>query len=65
MEQPSMRTDAPSTAAATDLGEGVLSTEQLLVMYRKMVLIRRVEESLLELAESGKIRRRDAYRHWP
>ena len=32
-----------------------LSTEQLLDMYRKMVLIRRVEESLLQLAESGKI----------
>jgi pyruvate dehydrogenase E1 component alpha subunit len=55
MEQPSLRTDAPSSAAATDLGEGVLSTEQLLAMYRMMVLIRRVEESLLELAESGKI----------
>ncbi len=32
-----------------------LSTDQLLDMYRKMVLIRRVEESLLQLAESGKI----------
>jgi pyruvate dehydrogenase E1 component alpha subunit len=46
-----MRTDAPSTSAAADLGEGVLPVE----MYRMMVLIRRVEESLLELAESGKI----------
>ena len=55
MEQPSLRTDAPSSAAASDLGEGVLTTEQLLAMYRMMVLIRRVEESLLELAESGKI----------
>lgn len=32
-----------------------LSNEQLLDMFRKMVLIRRVEESLLQLAESGKI----------
>lgn len=55
MEQPSLRTDAPSSAAATDLGAGILTTEQLLAMYRMMVLIRRVEESLLELAESGKI----------
>lgn len=55
MVQPSLRTDAPSSAAASDLGEGTLSTDQLLEMYRKMVLIRRVEESLLELAESGKI----------
>lgn len=37
------------------MAEGVLSTEQLLAMYRIMVKIRRVEESLLELAESGKI----------
>lgn len=55
MVQPSLRSDAPSSAAATDLGEGVLSPEQLLKMYRMMFLIRRVEESLLELAESGKI----------
>jgi pyruvate dehydrogenase E1 component alpha subunit len=55
MVQPSLRTDAPSSSAAADLGEGVLSVDQLLDMYRKMVLIRRVEESLLELAESGKI----------
>lgn len=55
MEQPSLRTDAPSSLAATNLADGVLSTEQLLQMYRRMVLIRRFEESLLELAESGKI----------
>ncbi len=55
MDQPSLRTDIPSSAAATDLGEGVLSREQLLQMYRTMYLIRRVEESLLELAESGSI----------
>ncbi|MGL4649981.1 MAG: thiamine pyrophosphate-dependent dehydrogenase E1 component subunit alpha [Caldilineaceae bacterium] len=55
MVQPSLRTDAPSSSAAADPGEGVLPVEQLLQMYRTMVLIRRVEESLLELAESGKI----------
>ncbi len=55
MEQPSLRTDAPSSLAATNYASGVLSTEQLLQMYRRMFLIRRVEESLLELAESGKI----------
>ena len=33
----------------------ILPTEQLTEMYGTMVLIRRVEESLLELAESGKI----------
>lgn len=55
MEQPSLRTDAPSSLAATDYHPGVLPTEQLLQMYRRMFLIRRVEESLLELAESGKI----------
>jgi pyruvate dehydrogenase E1 component alpha subunit len=55
MEQPSLRTDAPSSLAATDYASGVLPTEQLLQMYRRMFLIRRVEESLLELAESGKI----------
>lgn len=32
-----------------------LPVEELLEMFRKMVLIRRVEESLLQLAESGKI----------
>lgn len=55
MVQPSLRTDAPSSSAATELGEGVLPVEQLTQMYRTMFLIRRVEESLLELAESGKI----------
>ena len=44
-----------STVAANSFKEGVLSTEQLLKMYRTMFLIRRVEESLLALAESGKI----------
>lgn len=44
MDQASLRTDAPSSAAATELGEGVLSTEQLQQMFRTMVLIRRVEE---------------------
>jgi pyruvate dehydrogenase E1 component alpha subunit len=55
MAKASMQTDAPSTAAATELGEGILPTDQLIGMYRTMFLIRRVEESLLELAESGKI----------
>lgn len=55
MVQASLRTDAPSSAAKTDWDEGVLSTDQLLAMYGTMVLIRRVEESLLDLAESGKI----------
>ena len=44
-----------STVAANSFKTGVLSTEQLLKMYRTMFLIRRVEESLLALAESGKI----------
>ena len=44
-----------STVAANSFKAGVLSTEQLLKMYRTMYLIRRVEESLLALAESGKI----------
>lgn len=51
----SLRTDAPSSEALSEWDKGVLSTEQLLEMYRSMVLIRRTEESLLQLAESGKI----------
>lgn len=38
-----------------DTGSASLPTDQLLEMFRNMVLIRRVEESLLQLAESGKI----------
>ncbi len=41
--------------ALTKLKAGVLELSQLKDMYRKMYLIRRVEESLLEMAESGKI----------
>jgi pyruvate dehydrogenase E1 component alpha subunit len=51
----SLRTDAPSSEAGSEWKKDALSTEQLLDMFRKMVLIRRVEESLLQLAESGKI----------
>ena len=45
-----------ATAAEVTVGSvPQLPLEQLLRMYRMMYLIRRVEESLLELAESGKI----------
>lgn len=45
-------TAAPGAEHATP---EVLPTEQLTDLYRRMILIRRVEESLLQLAESGKI----------
>src|SRR5690606_15110413 len=51
----SVQADRPSSQAATAVEADVLSNEQLTQMYRTMYLIRRVEESLLELAESGKI----------
>lgn len=51
----SMDASIPSSQAMNGLAHGVLATEQLLQMYRTMVLIRRVEESLLQLATSGKI----------
>lgn len=51
----SIQADRPSSQAATTLEAATLSNEQLTRMYRSMYLIRRVEESLLELAESGKI----------
>ena len=51
----SLTTDLPSSQAATSLDHVDLPTDQLKEMYRIMVLIRRVEESLLDLAESGKI----------
>lgn len=41
--------------ARKDIEPVALPNDVLLSMYRKMVLIRRVEESLLELSESGKI----------
>jgi acetoin:2,6-dichlorophenolindophenol oxidoreductase subunit alpha len=51
----SLTTDLLPENAITKLKSGVLELDQLREMYRKMLLIRRVEESLLEMAESGKI----------
>lgn len=51
----SMDASVPSSLARNGFAQGVLPTDQLLQMYRMMVLIRRVEESLLMLATSGKI----------
>jgi pyruvate dehydrogenase E1 component alpha subunit len=51
----SLETDLLPEQASTKLEPGALPTEQLMSMYRTMLLIRRVEESLLEMAESGKI----------
>lgn len=51
----SVDTDVLSSRADTVIDAAVLSNEKLTGMYRDMYLIRRVEESLLELAESGKI----------
>ncbi len=51
----SVEADILSSRADTVIEPAVLSNETLTKMYRDMVLIRRVEESLLELAESGKI----------
>jgi pyruvate dehydrogenase E1 component alpha subunit len=51
----SVQADILSSKAATEVEADILSNEQLTAMYRTMYLIRRVEESLLELAESGKI----------
>lgn len=45
----------PSQAANNDFEVAALPNERLLSMYHDMLTIRRVEESLLELAESGKI----------
>jgi acetoin:2,6-dichlorophenolindophenol oxidoreductase subunit alpha len=53
-EKPSLQASVPSSQAAVATAEQ-LPNDQLLSMYRTMFLIRRVEESLLELAESGKI----------
>ena len=55
MAEPSLKASVPSAKAVVAGSTPVLSNEQLLAMYRMMFLIRRVEESLLELAESGKI----------
>ena len=51
----SMDPRKPSTAAVSKIEPAVIPTEKLAAMYRTMYLIRSVEESLLELAESGKI----------
>jgi len=56
MTNTSLTASIPSSqAASAGTDAAVLPTEQLKQMYRTMVLIRRTEESLLELAESGKI----------
>jgi acetoin:2,6-dichlorophenolindophenol oxidoreductase subunit alpha len=54
---PTISIDAsiPSSQAANGFRPSVLPTEKLLEMYQMMFLIRRVEESLLTLAEKGEI----------
>lgn len=54
-EVASLTAAIPSSEAANKYEPGALSQEQLRDAYRTMYLIRRMEESLLELAESGKI----------
>ena len=51
----SLTTDRWSASADTKLDVVQLPTTQLKAMFRRMVLIRRTEESLLEMAVSGKI----------
>lgn len=51
----SVQTDVLPSKAATEIKGSELNKKQLTEMYRVMYLIRRVEESLLQLAESGKI----------
>jgi acetoin:2,6-dichlorophenolindophenol oxidoreductase subunit alpha len=51
----SLQTDLLPEQASTRWQPGAISTDQLKSMYRTMFLIRRVEESLLAMAESGKI----------
>jgi pyruvate dehydrogenase E1 component alpha subunit len=51
----SVQASVLSSNAATKVKAKKLPNDQLLQMYRSMYTIRRVEESLLELAESGKI----------
>ena len=51
----SVQASVLSSNAATKVKPSKLPKEQLEQMYRTMLTIRRVEESLLELAESGKI----------
>lgn len=51
----SMDASVPSTHAESQIAAVELSNDQLTDMYRTMLRIRLVEESLLALAESGKI----------
>lgn len=51
----SVQASVLSSNAESMVQPSTLPNEQLLQMYRTMFTIRRVEESLLELAESGKI----------
>ncbi len=51
----SLNTRILPSEVANEFKQDVLSPQQLSEMYRTMFLIRRVEESLLKLAESGKI----------
>jgi acetoin:2,6-dichlorophenolindophenol oxidoreductase subunit alpha len=51
----SLQTDLLPEQAITKMAPGAVPTAQLKSMYRVMFLIRRVEESLLQMAESGKI----------
>lgn len=55
MSTTSIEAAVASSKAATEIEVDALDNERLVEMYRSMFLIRRVEESLLELAESGKI----------
>lgn len=55
MSTTSIEAAIASSKAATAIEVDALDNERLIKMYRSMFLIRRVEESLLELAESGKI----------
>ncbi|MBP7963804.1 MAG: thiamine pyrophosphate-dependent dehydrogenase E1 component subunit alpha [Caldilineaceae bacterium] len=55
MPTKSLTTDLLPSEAATAVQAEQLPVEQLKEMYRVMLLIRRVEESLLQMAESGKI----------
>jgi len=51
----SLNTRILPSEVANEFKQDALSPQQLSEMYRTMFLIRRVEESLLKLAESGKI----------
>ncbi|CAN5761604.1 thiamine pyrophosphate-dependent dehydrogenase E1 component subunit alpha [soil metagenome] len=51
----SLDPSVPSSEVPNDFKSDVLPTEKLIAMYHSALLIRRVEESLLKLAESGEI----------